>query len=121
MEDFQDTNAISIYLWLKYPDKYYIYKYPVVKTVAYKLKSSYKPEKSHNPKNFIEGFSFYDEIHEVLIDDPEMRNLLQSVLTPECYEDKDLRTMTIDVGYYIYRNYKGETSVSEFKQLPVED
>jgi hypothetical protein len=121
MEDFQNTNAISIYLWLKYPDKYYIYKYPVVKTVADKLKSSYKPEKSNNPKNFIECFSFYDEIHDVLINDSEMRKLLKAVLTPECYEDKDLRTMTIDVGYYIYQNYKGETSVSEFKLLPVED
>jgi hypothetical protein len=121
MEDFQNTNAISIYLWLKYPDKYYIYKYPVVKTVSDKLKSSYKPQKSNNPKNFIECFSFYDEIHDVLIKDPDIRTILDSVITPECYEDKDLRTMTIDLAYYIYRNYKGENSVSEFKQLSVED
>lgn len=121
MEDFQNTNIISIYLWLRYPEKYYIYKYPVVKTVADKLKSSFKPQQSNNTKNFIGCFSFYDEIHDVLINDQDMRKMLDSVLTPECYEDIDLRILTIDVGYYIYCNYKSETTVSEFKQLPVEE
>lgn len=121
MEDFQNTNAISIYLWLRYPDKYYIYKYSVVKTVADKLKSSFKPQKSNNPKTFIECFEFYDEIHDLIIHDSEIRSMLNSLITPECYEDKDLRTLTIDLAYYIYSNYKGENSVSEFKQLSVED
>lgn len=33
-QHYQYENAISIYLWLRYPDKYYIYKYSEVKAVA---------------------------------------------------------------------------------------
>lgn len=34
---FQDPNVISIYLWLRFPDENYIYKYNVVKECAAKL------------------------------------------------------------------------------------
>ena len=33
-QHYQYENAISTYLWLRYPDKYYIYKFREVKTVA---------------------------------------------------------------------------------------
>ena len=33
-QHYQYENAISTYLWLRYPDKYYIYKFGEVKTVA---------------------------------------------------------------------------------------
>ena len=31
---YQNTNAISTYLWLRYPDKYYIYKYELFRAAA---------------------------------------------------------------------------------------
>ncbi len=31
---YQNTNAISTYLWLRYPDKYYIYKYSLLLNAA---------------------------------------------------------------------------------------
>lgn len=31
---YQNANSISTYLWLRYPDKYYIYKYTIFKEVA---------------------------------------------------------------------------------------
>ena len=33
---YQNTNSITTYLWLRYPDKYYIYKYSECKAVAMK-------------------------------------------------------------------------------------
>lgn len=36
---YQDENAITTYLWLRYPDKYYIYKYSSIKKVAEVLKA----------------------------------------------------------------------------------
>ena len=33
-QHYQYENAVSTYLWLRYPDKYYIYKYGEVKAVA---------------------------------------------------------------------------------------
>ena len=38
---YQTERAITTYLWLKYPDKYYIYKFTEVQTVADFLRSDY--------------------------------------------------------------------------------
>lgn len=40
-QHYQYENAISTYLWLRYPDKYYIYKFGVVKSVCSKLGADY--------------------------------------------------------------------------------
>ena len=40
-QHYQYENAISTYLWLRYPDKYYIYKFGEVKTVANELEAEY--------------------------------------------------------------------------------
>ena len=37
-QHYQYENAVSTYLWLRYPDKYFIYKYGEVKAVAYAAK-----------------------------------------------------------------------------------
>ena len=37
---YQDENSITVYLWLKYPDKYYIYKFSEAKAAAAKLESA---------------------------------------------------------------------------------
>ena len=43
---YQNTNAISTYLWLRYPDKYYIYKYELFRVAAKELSSDYLPKKN---------------------------------------------------------------------------
>lgn len=37
VQDYQHENPISTYLWLRYPDKYYIYKFGEVSKVAKEL------------------------------------------------------------------------------------
>ena len=39
-QHYQYENAISTYLWLRFPDKYYIYKFGEIKTVAEELNES---------------------------------------------------------------------------------
>lgn len=41
-QHYQYENAISTYLWLRYPDKYYIYKFGEVKNVANELETDYR-------------------------------------------------------------------------------
>lgn len=41
IQHYQHENAIITYLWLRYPEKYYIYKFGEVKTVARELESDY--------------------------------------------------------------------------------
>ena len=120
---YQYENAITIYLWLRYPDKYYIYKYGEIKTVADELGSDYRFKKGAYADNIRSFIKFYDEICDELKLDTELVNLLKSQLTDICYPDPDLKTLTIDVGFYISRYYsqKGkETSAQEGEWFPSE-
>lgn len=102
---FQSENSISTYLWLRFPDKYYIYKYNEIKTVAEELQSNYVIKKGVYSENLRNFYKFYDEICEALKSDSELVALLKSHLDEKCYSDPELRTLTIDVGFYISRHY----------------
>lgn len=108
-QHYQYENAISTYLWLRFPDKYYIYKFGEVKTVAGELKADYHFKKgaySDNIRNFLK---LYDEISAALKQDTELVNLFRSQLTDTCYPDPELKTLTIDVGFYISNYFQKDT------------
>ena len=44
-QHYQGEGAITTYLWLRYPDKYYIYKYSEVKAFAKAVDSDFVPKK----------------------------------------------------------------------------
>lgn len=102
---YQNENSISTYLWLMYPDKYYIYKFGEIKSCSEVLQSSYKLKKGAYEDNLRNFYSFYNELCVNLHGDAEMKKLLADNLTEDCYPDKELRTLTIDFGFYISRQY----------------
>lgn len=110
---YQNENAISTYLWLRYPDKYYIYKFGEVKKVADALNSSFSFKKGAYAENLRNFYSFYNEINNRLVSNSEMKQFLLSKLTESCYKDNDMHTLTIDFGFYVSRKYnedKGDES-----------
>lgn len=112
-QHYQYENAISTYLWLRYPDKYYIYKFGEVKTVASELESDYRFKKGAYADNIRNFLKLYDEISVALKEDVELVNLFQSQLTDTCYPDPELKTLTIDVGFYISRYYSQKDSTPD--------
>ncbi len=112
---YQKETAITTYLWLRYPDKYYIYKLSEISEVSAKLESGYQFKKGDYANNFRNFIAFYDEICEELQHDDELRSILNSQLTDTCYPDPRLRTLTIDFGFYISRCYdvKEKTQTDE--------
>lgn len=76
-QHYQYENAISTYLWLRYPDKYYIYKFGEVKTVANELGSDYRFKKGAYVDNIRNFLKLYDEISVALKEDIELVNLFQ--------------------------------------------
>ena len=112
-QHYQYENAISIYLWLRYPDKYYIYKFSEVKTVASKLGADYRFKKGAYADNIRNFMKLYDELSMALKKDTELVNLFQSQLTDTCYPDPELKTLTIDVGFYISRYYSKKDAVAQ--------
>ncbi len=105
---YQNVNSVSTYLWLRYPEKYYIYKYTEVKAVACTLESDYKV-KFGAKADALPGFNnFYDEIAAFISRDTATTDMVRAALTPECDEDVAYHTLTVDVGYYISKRYKAE-------------
>ena len=109
-QHYQYENAISTYLWLRFPDRYYIYKFGEVKTVSSELESDYRFKKGAYADNIRNFLRLYDEISAALKEDTELVNLFQSQLTDTCYPDPELKTLTIDVGFYISRLYSQENA-----------
>ncbi|MCM1500969.1 MAG: EVE domain-containing protein [Clostridium sp.] len=124
---YQNTNAISTYLWLMYPDKYYIYKYELYRDAAAELSADYKPKRNGSVETMIGGFAMYDEICAVIQQEDEIKGMLQNALSDSCYDDPALKTVTIDVGFYLCRFYleaaktafyAGENSESADSEAP---
>lgn len=108
---FQDEKAISIYLWLKYPDKYYIYKYGEVKRMIDSLESDYVLKKGAYEANVRNAYALYEEMHEAVSKDSELISLFENNLTDDCYPDPNYHTLTFDVGFYISRYYSQKDKI----------
>ncbi len=117
-QHYQYENAVSTYLWLRYPDKYYIYKFGEIKAVADELNSSYRFRKGAYADNIRNFYRLCDEICEELKHDTELVDLIKSRLTDTCYPDPELKTLTTDVCFYISRYYPQEsTSVPDEEDI----
>ena len=117
-QHYQYENAISTYLWLRFPDKYYIFKLNEVKAVADVLESDLRFKKGAYADNIRNYILLYDEICSELQQDEELINLLKSQLDDNCYPDRELRTLAIDVCFYISRFYKEGSGVAPDEWYP---
>jgi len=110
---YQNTNAISTYLWLMYPDKYYIYKYEIYRDVAAELNSEYRPKRNGSVDSLIGGFRMYDEICKAINEDARIAEMFRAAVTDTCYPDPKLRTVTVDVGFYLSRSFLEERKTAQ--------
>lgn len=110
---YQNTNAISTYLWLMYPDKYYIYKYELFRDAAAELNSEYRPKRNDSIDSLVGGLGLYDEINKVICEDEELVSMLQDAIDDTCYSDPKLKTATIDVGFYLSRFFLEEKKTAQ--------
>ena len=106
---FQNTNAISTYLWLRYPDKYYIYKYSTCSKVARILGYDEFFANRSVKHRITNAFKMYDEICSFLSKDQKLKQLLSKSLTDSCYSDNQLKTLTIDFDFYLGNQYSVDT------------
>ncbi len=110
---YQSTNAISTYLWLRYPDKYYIYKYGIYRDVAAELNSEYRPKRNGAVSSLVGGFQLYDELCKVISDEESITKLLKDAITENCYSDPKFKTLTMDVGFYLSCYYLEEKKAAQ--------
>lgn len=105
---YQNTNAVSTYLWLRYPEKYYIYKYGEYKQVAEKLGLDYEFKRSGQVSEMIKGYEMYDMLNTLLCNTPAFVYAIQQHLEghSDRHQDTQLKTATFDFGFWVSRWYK---------------
>lgn len=110
-QHYQYENAVSAYLWLRFPDKY-IYKYSVVKAVADALGSGYSFKKGDFPGNLRNFYAMCDELCDEIKKDGSLEALFKSQLTDSCYPDQELRTLIAEG--MLMTTEKGEQKLASF-------
>lgn len=101
---YQTYNVISTYLWLRFPDKYYIYKPSIAQEMFERLVGKIKL-RSLGAEAVVKTYKLYDEISDVLVKDAELREMLEKSMTADCYQDLDMKTATVDLAYYVNSSY----------------
>lgn len=103
----QNPNSVSTYLWMMYPDKYYIYKLTEYRNVSKALGCDYYPG-SGKSTDLNRSFEMYDSIRAELLKDDDLRRFIEDNATGECYPDRDMITLMIDFGFYISNSMKAK-------------
>jgi len=119
-QHFQNMNSISTYLWLRYPDKHYIYKYSELKNISKALNNDFSPKTGTRVSN-VDGFlDLYDSMCELLSHDTELTDMLKASLTDECYPDPYFKTLTVDFGFFTSRKKADKTRAEEDEWFPAD-
>ncbi|MDE6017814.1 MAG: EVE domain-containing protein, partial [Muribaculaceae bacterium] len=105
---YQNTNAISTYLWLNDPGKYYIYKYGEYKNVAKKIGFDITPKRNGDISEVLKGVANYDLLEKAIARNTALLNIYNRLLDehPDKYLKPDgLATLTFDFGFWISRHF----------------
>lgn len=105
---YQTLNVLSTYLWLKYPEKYYIYKPTVYKNVAQELFniSVFPKGKNHKFLKFIQCMDLYNVLSKKLSDEKTLiRESNQYLLQNNCSDDSH-HTLVIDFAFFMFQEKK---------------
>ena len=102
-------NAISTYLWLRYPDRYYFYKYSVGQAVSSATGLCYAGLRDSEVDKMTKEFALLDQISEALREDNRFRKLLDERLDETLYNDEQMHCLAVDFSFYTrpcYQNRK---------------
>lgn len=126
-KSYQDPRAIIVYLVLRYPERYFFYKFEMFKQFSEKLELIYKPVKGH-----LENIGHFNSQCELirfeLSLDQELLKLHKNRITADCYYDENLNILTQDFIYAVARHLDQnfivaasiETEITETKILSTE-
>ena len=109
---FQDQHAVSVYLTFRYPEKYYIYKYSILKAVAPLLVLESTPDRLAAYKQLC------DAIHDVAVTDESLISMSHSRLGDDCYQDPDNRLLSMDIAFFAYRHQQAKEEAKRLEALP---
>lgn len=108
--NYQTVNAVSTYLWLRYPDKYYFYKYSVGQAVSAAIGLYYSNIRDAEVDKMVNEFKLLDHISAILRNDSRFRKLLDVRLDETLYRDEEMHCMAMDLSFFIRPCYQNRKS-----------
>jgi hypothetical protein len=107
---YQDHRAIIVYLTLRYPERYFFYKFEMFKQFSERLEVTYRPIQGH-----IENIGHFNSLCEIvryeLSNDQELLQLHKARITPDCYNDINLNILTQDFIYAVSRHLNQKQAI----------
>lgn len=110
---YQDPHSVLAYLSLKYPERYYIYKFEILKNFVKIIDYPYKPIKGRI-ENVVQHISICNLIREEILLDNELLELHVSRLTKDEYLDSAFNMLTQDFIYACVRHLKNVNEKNPF-------
>ncbi len=118
--DYQDLRAISVYLCLRYPDRYYFYKYELLKIIVLLVDYPYHPSRG-DFENILQYLTLCNILKEEILTDNELLELHKTRLTEKDFFDSSFNILTQDIIYAAARHIdkfkQGGTQESALKRL----
>lgn len=114
--DYQDHRAILVYLVLKYPERYFLYKFGMFKDFAEKVAYPYYPRQGR-----IENIGHYLGLCELVKaevqKDQELLAMHTRRLDDTCYQDPNLHVLTQDFIYAVVKHLKETVQRESIRSL----
>lgn len=102
-KSYQDPRAIIVYLALRYPERYFFYKFRMFKDFVDKIGYPYKP-KMGSLENNTQYQTMCNLIRHEIEQDQELLKLHQTRIDDDCYQDVNHYVLTQDFIYAVVRH-----------------
>ena len=116
---YQNTSAISVYLWLQYPDQYYIYRYSVARDISDALNFDAPPKRDGSVESLLNSYRLYDELRAALSQNAAITQMIRSAIEAapagKYWPDTHWNIAAIDLGFYLSRFYLAEQKTSQMQ------
>ena len=118
VQSFQDAHAVSVYLAMRYPQSYYIYKYGIFRDFSNII--GYKIENSNAIDRYIEYNSLCDEVKKELLREVAFISFYDGWLKANELTDSNYNLLTQDFIYAVVRYLDHAAYGKDDKKKPIE-
>jgi hypothetical protein len=115
--DYQDHRAIIVYLVLRYPERYFLYKFGMFKEFGRIADYPYQP-KQGKIENIGQFNNLCDFVKEQIENDQELLTMHARRLDESCYRDRELNVLTQDFIYALVKHLKRPIPEGRVNGLP---
>ncbi len=118
VQSYQDVHAISVYLSMRYPERYYIYKYGVFREFSRIV--GYKIQHSNAIDRYIEFNHVCNEVKKELLKDIVFISSYDSRMKDNGYDDSSYNLLTQDFIYSVATYLNHDVYIKADKKKPIE-